>query len=475
MSLAELFFARQQARRAHHLRSHRRRPRPRRRLVHFEALESRLLLAGDPLTYAAAGLALDITLHVDRDADGTEVLELVDRAAPDGPVVVRQALAETSEVVIVGSDGADTLRVDLDPSFVVPVSFTDHSRGDGDSLHVRGEDTAWTITGPDAGAAGVVTFAGAENLFGAEDNRDTFVFDLARGASLSGRLDGGAGGYDSIALVGGSYQTVLYAASGIDAGFIDLDGTRISYAGLEPIVDGTATVARVVTGTSGADTITVTSLGTGEIVVSSDTFETITFAAPSGSLTIGAEGGDDHVIIEHLDLDAVLVVGGGDGADEISVTGSVSLPAHDLALDAETISVEAGAAISTSDGATRGSITFTAAATGEGVLGLPGLTSADASAAIVVDGATIVGGDIALTASATATAADALGDFAWLDVHATASVTVNASSIQAAGTLSLSSVSSASATAQGARRAPPRNRWMRRSRSRSSTARPPPR
>src|SRR5512136_1619337 len=118
MSIAELFYAKQvakQATRPRMLDLSRRRPRllPRHRKHLLEPLEPRLLLSGDPLKYVMGGATLDVTLRVEKDLNGADVLEVINNQDV-GPaaVVASQPLAETSEVVVTGSAQDDRLVID---------------------------------------------------------------------------------------------------------------------------------------------------------------------------------------------------------------------------------------------------------------------------------------------------------------------------------------------------------------------------
>ena len=96
-----------------------------------------------------------------------------------------------------------------------------------------GSGGTWEITGEGSGTLnGQVHFAGVENLSGAADNEDTFIFEPD--GSLSGMVDGGEGGFDTLQLDGGSYETIVLTPTGPDSGSIMLDTTSITYAGLEP-------------------------------------------------------------------------------------------------------------------------------------------------------------------------------------------------------------------------------------------------
>src|SRR5262249_27588341 len=126
-----------------------------------------------------------------------------------------------------------------------------------DTLLVTGAgDLTWNITGTDAGHVGAVSFSGVENLTGDAGNEDTFV--VAHGADQSGSLagvaDGGAGGFDTLVFEG-DYGTVVYSASGPDAGTVSLDGTVLTYRGMEPITNKGTAASVIFSGTAGVDQI----------------------------------------------------------------------------------------------------------------------------------------------------------------------------------------------------------------------------
>jgi len=51
---------------------------------------------------------------------------------------------------------------------------------------------------------------------------------------VTGRVDGGAGGFDSL-VINGTHASVTTAATGPNSGTVTVDGTPLAYAGLEPI------------------------------------------------------------------------------------------------------------------------------------------------------------------------------------------------------------------------------------------------
>jgi outer membrane protein OmpA-like peptidoglycan-associated protein len=223
--------------------------------------------------------------------------------------------APTNSLTINAGDGNDTITLDLlgtGPGITVTIEG-----GAGtDTLVGPANDTTWTITGPDAGTVGGMSFTGVENLTGAAGNRDTFVFEEA--GSITGLIDGGAGGFDTLVIDGGQYANAVFAASGPDSGTVTLDANLIRYQGLEPIIDNANIADRSFTGTTGTDHIVVKSTAAGQLTVESQsgTFESITFGNPTISLTIDAAGGDDTITAESLGTYAgTLNIVGGAGTD----------------------------------------------------------------------------------------------------------------------------------------------------------------
>ncbi|MCX5734321.1 MAG: LEPR-XLL domain-containing protein, partial [candidate division NC10 bacterium] len=442
MTIAELFYAKQ-AQRALLRPLRGRRILPRRRKVLLEPLEPRLLLTATPFTYAAAsGATLDLTLRLD-ETSSAPLFQLIDNSGGTPTVVAQQALADTSQIVITGSEHADRLTIDTSVPTAVPVAFADTHDGDGDTLEIRGGDRTWTVTGANTGTTGNVTFAGVENLIGGSDNRDTFILNL--GGSISGGIEGGAGGYDSLVLAGGTYASVTYAATSADSGTITLDGATLAYAGLEPITDNTDTVNRVFTGTGGADQIVLKdAAGSGSMTIesTSGTFESITFNNPSISLTINAGAGNDTITVQSLDstFNANLVINGDGGVDAVTVDGAVGLTGHDVTITAETITVNAGITTGT------GTISLIAEAVDNSVLG-------DAQAQVVINNATLSGGTIDISASSSVTATASLAftlpaNVALIDVQSDALVSITGSSrIESTGAVTISATSTTTTAA----------------------------
>ncbi len=385
--------------------------------VYLEQLEPRLLLSAD-LTYSTTAGAHDLTLRT-ADVQGVETLQLINNGDANGDtrIVASQALADTTGVVITGSDIIDRLFVDLSHPSDIPVTFSDSTSGDNDVLTVAGGDHQWDITGRDSGTAAGICFSGIENLEGGQDNKDTFV--LERGGSITGHIDGGVGGFDTLRIEG-PYGRVSFSADGPDSGSIALDDGKLDYAGLEPItLSGAADI--IVSGSSGNDKMMVTMSGTNIIVSATGTMESVSFAAPTHSLSII----------------------GGTGTDSIEIASGLSLAGINLGLSAEQIRVDTGVAV------TAGLIEMHADASAAPSPDGLGMTMGSSLARILIDGATLTGTSIILDVSSSVTATDTSGSYAYIDVDSLAEVGLTgASRLNAAGNVAISATSSVTVDAE---------------------------
>lgn len=290
--------------------------------------------------------------------------------------------------------------------------------GSDNSLHGPQTDATWNVTGANSGTVAGQRFAGFSNLVGAADNTDTLV--VSHGGSVSGILDGGPGGFDTLVLngVGGAVTSV---PSGAHSGTITFEGHILHYVGLEPItVTGASDL--VVTGTTANDTLEVGAdpeqVGYLRVRSLLNLMEAVSFQVPTGSLKI---------------IDTASGV-------TIIIVGNLILAGVDLEIDAPTIVVNPGVMIDTRSAGDDGSVAFTAADNQT--------RSTAASASITVDGATIHSGSIGLeaTANQTVNGSPVIGINA---VAATAAATVaiiGDSLLDATGNVTLRSTSTTQAT-----------------------------
>jgi Ca2+-binding RTX toxin-like protein len=293
----------------------------RRRVARLESLEPRLLLSADLIHTAGAGVALDATLRV-MDEDGSSMLQLLDNGS--GAILAAQALDQDINFTIRGSELNDSLRIDFNPAAFAQQINVRFEGGDGDDKLVGpAPNSTWIIDGENSGSVGPAIFTGVENLEGAADNEDTFV--VRAGGSIGGLIDGGAGGFDSLVLEVGAHESAEYSMTGPDSGTVTLDGGVIRYAGLEPITTAGNAVNAVFNLTINPDTAVLGDdpavAGSSKLSSTSGTFETVTFANPTASLTVNLLGGADSLTVNALDaaFDADVTVNGGGDGDTVTV------------------------------------------------------------------------------------------------------------------------------------------------------------
>jgi hypothetical protein len=113
------------------------------------------------------------------------------------------------------------------------------------------DQTAWRLTGVDAGEVEGTAFTGFENLTGQNSSSDAFVFESA--GSVSGTLDGGTGLLDGFAVLSGGDLTVFQPAGNNAAGSSTVAGKPVTYAGMDHFSPLSGDdLDRVVSGTSTA-------------------------------------------------------------------------------------------------------------------------------------------------------------------------------------------------------------------------------
>lgn len=172
-------------------------------------------------------------------------------------------------------------------------------------------------------ATGLISEIGSIEIRGLDSVNDTLTIDFTNGDfGIPIDFYGGVAGFDTLVLIGGSFATADYLATGPDSGSIAVGETVIRYTGLEPISDNMDIDARIIQGTTGDDRIRVKNDPVdGRLAVESDngTFESISFGNPSTSLTIRGLAGNDTIIVEALDpsFSATLFVDGGPGSDAL--------------------------------------------------------------------------------------------------------------------------------------------------------------
>lgn len=184
--------------------------------------------------------------------------------------------------------------------------------------------------------------------------KDTLTVDIGNGLinPPDGIVFDGGAGKDVLSLVGNAFGDVLdlatytYTARGAGAVALDPDGPGVrdamvvTYTGLEPVVVTSATVNAVFNLTAGNDKATLVKARlpalAGSLTLSGGTFETTTFFAPTGSLTIDAGAGTDSLVVAGEPID---LVGARLDLTAEKITIKTSLTAGDLTTSGDTLAV----------------------------------------------------------------------------------------------------------------------------------------
>ena len=296
------------------------------------AVASETTTTSAPATATVAPLAISGAQSVSIAADSSQITVTVDGAVTSYALgSISSFSIQTRKLTVSAPTATWTINADgsgsVDAAGIPLIDFGDVMQiiASSGAAALRGPptDSLWHITGPDSGTLAGISFAGFQNLVGAAGNQDTFTVE--QGGSISGTIDGGDGGFDTVSFPGHYGSFVSKPVDG-HSGIVIVDGTLFTYAGLEPLNVGSADAVDFELG-GGDDVATLTqSGGTLTLATTSGTAESTSFATPMTSLTINAGGGNDS----------------------ITVSGTVALPGASLTLTAETITVAAAAKIDTS-------------------------------------------------------------------------------------------------------------------------------
>ena len=341
-----------------------------------------------PSPPAAWNVALSDASHTVSIAVTADALVVtVDGVASSRPV------SSVTSLTVTGGAGDDSFDVSAG-SLPVPVAL---GGGAGnDTLHGPAADSTWTISGAGSGSVAGIDFSGFENLAGAAGNKDTFVFGA--GGSISGLVDGGAGGYDAI-VIAGHPNTVVSNPTDADSGNLVVDGATITYTGLE---DPDVSAMNIVI--NGGEDTNASPLPQG------DTFKISPYVDPS-SPTPACQTAGACIQVQDYDTLGVtlsvlnyfviagtssLTIHGGAGADKTEFTGSYLVPNSTLTIDTESIKVDSGFTVDVGTG----QVNFLAASTDDGTdaLGIDTTLLGD-DASIELDSATVNAGSVDFEAS----------------------------------------------------------------------------
>jgi hypothetical protein len=210
---------------------------PFRRTMLFEMLEQRILLSASltPLADVSGGV---LTTSLGADADHV-LMEQIGGNATDGfdiRISVGAYDPETysgvSSVVADGKGGDDSFKF---VGVTTPVSLTG---GAGTDI-LLGSDTnnTWAIASSGAGTLNTnISFTSVEELTGGSG---VDVFAFADGAALSGTIDGGAGGADTLDLSAVAADTVFTFRNNGTVAVTDFTNVLNPSTGIDAVIGGT--------------------------------------------------------------------------------------------------------------------------------------------------------------------------------------------------------------------------------------------
>ena len=279
---------------------------------------------------------------------------------------------------------------------------------------------------PGATGPGTATsFSGFGSLEGV--GQDSFT--VLPGGSVAGGItdDGGSG---VLAYVGGDYTTVQSVATAPGAGTVTADGTALSYSGIRSLTlpdPANTTVSVLGNGAVLQDAPTA-----GNLQLSSTASGVTVFAAPSQSLTVnlGNGTGGDVLTLQNIDsrLAGSLTINASGSGDAVNLDSNLATQGGAVTVTADTINVGAADTIDTrlsggvagiigltgktislatgselradplGKGGTAADVTLSVADTRIRPAGLP-IDFAQKDVSLDLEGATILGADVTLTAT----------------------------------------------------------------------------
>ena len=266
------------------------RPTPRR--FTFEPLEPRLLLSATPLDIDLGTLAkTDVQLRVLEQSSTETVVQLVDNATENAPVLVEKDLDEVSNIRITGSGSDETLTIDaslltaLNNNTANTVNITFDAGGGSDTLVGPDGDSDWThdgttwkLSGPGSNWTGTLSFSNV------------------------GTVEGGNGDDD----LSGTSSAETWAVT--DANTVTLDG--INFSGINELSGGSDDTLDYSVYASGVEVDLGQDVGTGFaevtgfIHLTGSDFDDLLIGDSANNTILGGLGDDD--------------VGGGLGLDTLS-------------------------------------------------------------------------------------------------------------------------------------------------------------
>lgn len=246
--------------------------------------------SADIINISRSGGQLVVSVDVGADVAGT---------GPTGPLESRYGIGSVSSITINGLDGADTIKLSGDLSFL----------------------------------SGAITVTG-------DGGTDFLTVNFAAGNPVPAggvNFDAGAGAGDGMILEGGSFPSEIYTATGSSSGNIAFGSSVITFSNLSPITDTVAVTNFTFNGTGSGEivnmvngpTVFTVDCGAGcqstQINSGSGSFELINFAHKTNVTADGA-GGGDTIVLDNPNLAeglTSLTINGGSGIDTINIRRTI--------------------------------------------------------------------------------------------------------------------------------------------------------
>jgi fibronectin-binding autotransporter adhesin len=290
------------------------------------------------------------------------------------------------------------------------------------------------------GAAGPVTVSDTAPLVinGLAGN-DTVIVDYSGGNPIpTGGLtfNGGdptTGPGDKLITVGGVFTTATLNHLNSSDGTVVLDGSTITYTGLEPVDITGSTITNLVINLpdtdDATDDITELSIVAGNLIVDSVNGEheddLISLTGVTNITVNGRQGDDVITLLASMSaFTGAITIDGGLQVDDINLNGALTLGTNNLLVTGETIDVGA-VAIAT----TGGSQTY------NGLLGLAGSSLTTGAGSVILGGNVTVGGAAVSTIAGNLSLGAATRTFTVADAVAGAATDLNVTAIVSNGSL----------------------------------------
>lgn len=266
------------------------------------------------------GKTIRLRFHLDTDTSVQlgglaidDVSVLTDWVAPPSGTLTAQIMG--NDLVVIDADGAknNNITVSQSGSNIIITDAVEAfvAAPMGGSLSNGNR----TLTIP------ISNFSGRLILNGMGGN-DTVNVNYAAALGRDIEFDGGADG-DLLTLGGGGpFTQVTHNLLGSSSGNVAVTGNgTVHYTGLEPITDALAAINRTFAFAGGSETVTLTDASGANMLIDSPLSEAVTFANPSGMLTIDAGTGNDFVTITSIDgaFAGSLTINGGTGDDTVNL------------------------------------------------------------------------------------------------------------------------------------------------------------